>query len=74
MISAPITTIERAQALGIDTTLLIENLRLSPAERVRRGEAFARFALSVREQARQARECEAKHAADADRANPEEAA
>ncbi len=74
MNSAPTTAVERAQALGIDISLLIENLRLSPTERVRRGEAFARFALSIREQARQAREREANHAADADRANPEEAA
>lgn len=58
MNSAPTTAVERAQALGIDISLLIENLRLSPTERVRRGEAFARFALSIREQACQARERE----------------
>ncbi len=66
MSNQPTTAVERAEALGIDIGLLIENLRLTPTERLRRGEAFARFALSLREQARQSREREAERAADTD--------
>lgn len=48
--------IDRARAYGIDISLLEAALRLTPTERVRRGEAFARFAWDVREQGRLARE------------------
>jgi hypothetical protein len=42
--------------MGIDISLLEASLRLTPTERVRKGEAFARFAWSVREQGRLARD------------------
>jgi hypothetical protein len=65
------SAVERAIAYGIDISLLIENLRLTPTERVRRGEAFARFAWSVREQGRLARESQREHAANTDREDPD---
>jgi len=34
------SAVERAIAFGIDMTLLIENLRLTPTERVKRGQAM----------------------------------
>jgi len=41
-VESPLTTsaVERAIAFGIDITLLVENLRLTPTERVRRGQAM----------------------------------
>ena len=44
--------IEAAQRFGVDLTLLIEQLRLSPAERVRRMQAAAEAAEQVRSAAR----------------------
>jgi hypothetical protein len=48
----PGSRIEAAQKFGIDLTLLIENLRLSPAERVRRMHDAANAAEQVRGAAR----------------------
>lgn len=56
--------IDRAIARGIDISLLRSSLKLTPTERVRRGEAFARFALAVQEAGRRARD---KKRQDADR-------
>ncbi len=36
--SPSLSAVERAIAFGIDVTLLIENLRLTPTERVKRGQ------------------------------------
>jgi hypothetical protein len=47
--------IEAAQRFGVDLTLLIEQLRLSPAERVRRMHAVAEAADQVRGAARRVR-------------------
>jgi hypothetical protein len=47
--------IEAAQRFGVDLTLLIEQLRLSPAERVRRMLAAAEVAGQVRGAARRVR-------------------
>ncbi len=38
--SPSLSAVERAIAFGIDVTLLIENLRLTPTERVLRGQAM----------------------------------
>jgi hypothetical protein len=51
----PGSRIEAAQKFGIDLTLLIEKLRLSPAERVRRMHDAANAAEQVRGAARRDR-------------------
>jgi hypothetical protein len=55
--------IERAKAHGIDISLLEAALRLTPTERVRRGQDFAWFAWQVHEQGRLAREKQRQDAA-----------
>lgn len=52
---APGSRIEAAQKYGIDLTLLIEQLRLTPAERVRRMLESAQVAEAVRGAARRRR-------------------
>ena len=52
---APGSRIEAAKKYGIDLTLLIEQLRLSPAERVRKMHAFCMAAEEVRGVARRKR-------------------
>jgi hypothetical protein len=49
---APGSRIEAAQKYGIDLTLLIEQLRLTPAERVRRMQQASQSAEQVRGLAR----------------------
>lgn len=51
----PGSRIEAAQRFGVDLTLLIERLRLSPAERVRRMHQAAEAAEQVRGAARRVR-------------------
>jgi hypothetical protein len=51
----PGSRIEAAQQFGVDLTLLVENLRLSPAERVRRMHDAALAAEQVRGAARRKR-------------------
>jgi hypothetical protein len=51
----PGSRIEAAQRFGIDLTLLIENLRLSPAERVREMHELVVVAEQVRGAARHRR-------------------
>ena len=53
------SAVERAEAYGIDVTLLMASLRLTPIERVRRAEAFINIAISIREQGRKWREAQA---------------
>jgi hypothetical protein len=72
MTDAPQSAIEHAIAFGIDVTLLEASLRLTPTERVRRGEAYAQAALALREQGRLAREKKLPDAADAVRNAPDE--
>ena len=67
MNETPQSAIERAQAMGIDISLLEASQRLTPTERVRKGEAFARFAWSVRELGRLARDKQEGHAGDTGR-------
>ena len=57
--------IQRAIDYGIDISLLEASLKLTPTERVRKGEAFARFAWEVREQWRLHREKRGQHGSDA---------
>jgi hypothetical protein len=52
---APGSRIEAAQKFGIDLTLLIGQLRLTPAERAERMLAVCRIAESVRGSARRRR-------------------
>ena len=51
----PGSRIEAAQQFGVDLTLLVENLRLSPAERVRRMHDAVLAAEQVRGAARRKR-------------------
>lgn len=53
---APRSRIEAAKEYGIDLTLLIEQLRLTPAERVRRMHLAAQAAEQVRGAARRLRQ------------------
>jgi hypothetical protein len=48
--------IERARNYGIDLTLLIERLRLTPDERLRDQQRFTAFVEKIREAGRQARD------------------
>lgn len=43
-----LTAVERARAYGIDISLLDENLRLSPAERLARNDSILNEAASLR--------------------------
>jgi len=52
---APGSRIEAVKKYGIDLTLLIEQLRLTPAERVRRMQKVAQVAEHVRGAARRRR-------------------
>ena len=52
---APGSKIEAAQKFGIDLTLLIEQLRLSPEERVRKQHSAASLVEELRGAARRAR-------------------
>ena len=52
---APGSRIEAAKKAGVDLTLLIEHLRLSPAERARRMMAVTETAARVRGAARRKR-------------------
>lgn len=47
--------IEAAKKFGIDVTLLVEQIKLSPAERARRMHSLAQSAESVRGTARKSR-------------------
>jgi hypothetical protein len=51
----PGSKIEAAQRYGVDLTLLIENLRLTPAERVERMQAAADAAEQLRGAAKRSR-------------------
>jgi len=51
----PGSKIEAARDFGVDLTLLVNNLRLTPDQRVRKMESAMRFAEQLREALRQAR-------------------
>ena len=53
--TSPASAIERARAYGLDITLLIENLRYSPADRVRRGEQILKSAIAFKREIERAR-------------------
>lgn len=50
------SAVERAIAFGVDITLLIENLRLTPTERLRRGEKILASVVAFQEEVRRARQ------------------
>ena len=50
------SAVARAIAFGVDITLLIENLRLTPTERLRRGEEFLRSVIAFKEEVQRARQ------------------
>jgi hypothetical protein len=50
------SAVERAMAFGVDVTLLIENLRYSPTERLRRGEQVLASVVAFKEEVQRARQ------------------
>ena len=50
------SAVARAIAFGVDITLLIENLRYSPTERLRRGEEFLKSVIAFKEEVQRARQ------------------
>ena len=50
------SAVARAIAFGTDITLLIENLRYSPTERLRRGEEFLKSVIAFKEEVQRARQ------------------
>ncbi len=56
--SPPQSAVERATAFGVDITLLIENLRLTPTERLRRGEKFLKSVVAFRQEVERARQAQ----------------
>jgi hypothetical protein len=46
--TVPLTAVERARAFGVDVTLLVENLRLTPRERLRKAQEAARSLAALR--------------------------
>ena len=50
------SAVERAIAFGVDITLLIENLQLTPTERLRRGEKFLVSVVAFQEEVRRAKQ------------------
>jgi hypothetical protein len=56
------SAVERAIAFGVDITLLIENLRYTPTERLRRGEQALASVVSFREAIQRARQLKASEA------------
>ena len=53
------SAIKRAEEYGTDITLLIENLRRSPTERLRRHQAMLEFIAELRRAGRRKREAAA---------------
>ena len=49
------SAVQQAVAYGIDVTLLIENLKFSPTDRLRRGERVLRSVISFQEEVERAR-------------------
>ena len=52
---ASLTAVGRARAFGIDITLLVENLRLTPEERLARVQAAARSLAALQAEAQKSR-------------------
>ena len=61
-VSATLSAVERAIAFGIDITLLIENLRYSPTERVQRAQAMLDSVVALQAEVKAWRERQAKSA------------
>lgn len=53
--TASTSAVERARAFGIDVSLLVENLRLTPEERLSRAEAAARSLAALQTEAEKSR-------------------
>lgn len=51
-----VSAVERALAFGIDITLLIENLRYTPTERLRRGERILASVVAFKAEVQRARQ------------------
>jgi hypothetical protein len=53
--SVPVTAVERARAFGVDISLLVENLRLTPKERLERAQEAARSLAALQTEAENGR-------------------
>ena len=60
--SQPASAVERAIAFGVDITLLIENLRLTPTERVQRAQHMLDSVVALQAEAKLWRERQATSA------------
>lgn len=58
--SQPTSAVERAIEFGIDITLLIENLRLTPTERVRRAQQMLDSVVALQAEVKVWREWQAQ--------------
>jgi hypothetical protein len=58
--SAGLPAVERAIAFGVDITLLIENLRLTPTERVRRAQQMLDSVVALQAEVKAWRERQAQ--------------
>ena len=52
----PLTAVERARAFGVDVTLLLENLRLTPEQRLEKAHRAAVSLTALRAEAERQRE------------------
>jgi len=58
----PVSAVERAIAFGVDVTLLIENLRLTPTERVERAQQMLDSVAALQAEVKAWRERQARSA------------
>ena len=58
----PASAVERAIAFGLDVTLLIENLRLTPTERVQRAQQILDSVVALQAEVKAWRERQARSA------------
>jgi post-segregation antitoxin (ccd killing protein) len=53
--TVPLTAVERARAFGVDISLLMENLRLTPKERLEKAQEAARSLAALQTEAEKGR-------------------
>ena len=53
--TVPVTAVERARAFGVDISLLVENLRLTPKERLEKAQEAARSLAALQTEAEKSR-------------------
>jgi hypothetical protein len=53
--AVPLTAVERARAFGVDISLLVKNLRLTPKERLEKAQEAARSLAALQTEAERSR-------------------